>query len=190
MKTRVMVLLFIWRHVLWCYCSYEDTCYGVIVQMKTHVMVLLFIWRHVLWCCCSYEDTRYGVIVHMKTCVRVLLFIWRHVLGCYCSYEYTCYGVIVHMNTRVKLLLFIWTHVCLAWGDPADKSLQDQYAIDTFYRFQVMAHFHITPGFQLLVNPSNDPDNDVEGILAIRARITFWSSSEIETFLFMLYKFH
>ncbi|MCP4267604.1 MAG: carbohydrate porin, partial [Candidatus Brocadiaceae bacterium] len=61
----------------------------------------------------------------------------------------------------------------LAWGDPADKSLQDQYTVDTFYRFQYMEHIQITPGFQLMVNPSNDRDNDVETIFQIRARITF-----------------
>jgi carbohydrate-selective porin OprB len=61
----------------------------------------------------------------------------------------------------------------LAWGVPVNKSLRDQYTMETFYRFQVKQHLQITPGFQLLVNPSNDPDNDVEGIFAIRARITF-----------------
>ncbi len=61
----------------------------------------------------------------------------------------------------------------LAWGAPADKSLHDQYTMDTFYRFRVMDHIHVTPGFQLLINPSNNPDSDVDGIFAIRARITF-----------------
>jgi hypothetical protein len=61
----------------------------------------------------------------------------------------------------------------LAWGDPSDKSLQDQYTMESFYRFQAGKHFQITPGFQLIVNPSNDPDSDVKTVFQIRARITF-----------------
>jgi porin len=61
----------------------------------------------------------------------------------------------------------------LAWGAPSDKSLQDQYTMEIFYRFQVLNHIHVTPGFQLIVNPSNNPDNDVVAVFAIRARIVF-----------------
>jgi carbohydrate-selective porin OprB len=61
----------------------------------------------------------------------------------------------------------------LAWGDPSDKSLQDQYTMESFYRFQAGKHLQITPGFQLIVNPSNDPDSDVKTVFQIRARITF-----------------
>jgi hypothetical protein len=61
----------------------------------------------------------------------------------------------------------------LAWGAPSDKSLHDQYTMETFYRFQVKKHIQITPGIQLIVDPSNDPDSDVKAVFQIRARITF-----------------
>jgi len=61
----------------------------------------------------------------------------------------------------------------LAWGAPSDKSLRDQYTMESFYRFQVGKNFQITPGFQLIVDPSNDPDSDVKAIFQIRARIVF-----------------
>jgi hypothetical protein len=61
----------------------------------------------------------------------------------------------------------------LAWGAPSDKSLQDQYTMESFYRFQVKKHIQITPGIQLIVDPSNDPDSDFKAVFQIRARITF-----------------
>jgi len=61
----------------------------------------------------------------------------------------------------------------LAWGAPSDKSLRDQYTMESFYRFQAGKNFQITPGFQLIVNPSNDPDSDVKAVFQIRARIVF-----------------
>jgi hypothetical protein len=61
----------------------------------------------------------------------------------------------------------------LAWGAPANKSLHDQYTMETFYRFQVKKHLQITPGIQLIANPSNDPDSDFKAVFQIRARIVF-----------------
>jgi len=45
--------------------------------------------------------------------------------------------------------------------------------MESFYRFQAGGNIQITPGFQLIVNPSNDPDSDVKAVFQIRARITF-----------------
>ncbi|MCP4258463.1 MAG: carbohydrate porin [Planctomycetes bacterium] len=61
----------------------------------------------------------------------------------------------------------------LAWGAPVNKSLWDQYTMESFYRFQVKKHLQITPGIQLIANPSNDPDSDFKAVFQIRARITF-----------------
>ena len=61
----------------------------------------------------------------------------------------------------------------LAWGAPSDKSLRDQYTMESFYRFQAGKNLQITPGFQFIVNPSNDPDSDFKAVFQIRARIVF-----------------
>jgi hypothetical protein len=59
-----------------------------------------------------------------------------------------------------------------AWGQPSDDDLRDQYAIELFYRLQVSPDNQFTVGYQVILDPSNDPDSDVVGVFEMRWRIS------------------
>ena len=61
----------------------------------------------------------------------------------------------------------------LSWGRPRDGPRRDQYALETFYRFHLTEHTHLTPDIQLIVNPSNAPDWSTVWIFGIRLRTLF-----------------
>jgi hypothetical protein len=56
------------------------------------------------------------------------------------------------------------------WGRPSDHDLRDQFGGELFYRLQVSPDNQITVGYQLIVNPSNQPNDDVVGVFEIRWR--------------------
>ena len=60
-----------------------------------------------------------------------------------------------------------------SWGKPSDHDLDDQYALETFYRLQVSGDNQFTVGYQVIINPSLEPDDDIVGVLELRWRITF-----------------
>jgi hypothetical protein len=58
-----------------------------------------------------------------------------------------------------------------AWGKPSDGSLDDQYSAEVFYRLQVSPDNQLTVGYQLIFEPTFDPDRDVVGVFEVRWRI-------------------
>lgn len=60
-----------------------------------------------------------------------------------------------------------------AWGEPQDSSLRDQYVTEVFYRVQLTPNIQLTPGYQVIINPSENPDDDVIGVFEIRFRLFF-----------------
>ncbi len=63
--------------------------------------------------------------------------------------------------------------VGFAWGKPTDTSLRDQMAAEGFYRLQWSPAIQVTADAQLIINPSNAPDQDVIAVFGVRLRITF-----------------
>ena len=59
----------------------------------------------------------------------------------------------------------------LAWGQPEDRSLRNQYVAELFYRIQLTQYIQLTPDFQLIAEPSRNRDNDTTGVLGLRMRI-------------------
>lgn len=63
----------------------------------------------------------------------------------------------------------------LNWGKPNSDTfgsgLDDQFAGEFFYRLNVTETFAMTPSAQLVVNPALNPDEDVIGVLGLRARL-------------------
>ncbi|MDJ0974152.1 MAG: carbohydrate porin [Planctomycetota bacterium] len=59
----------------------------------------------------------------------------------------------------------------LSWGRPFGDDVNDEYVSEIFYRFQVTKELAITPSLQLLVNPTNNPDEDVVGLFGLRIRL-------------------
>jgi porin len=63
------------------------------------------------------------------------------------------------------------TGVAVAWGQPENRSLRNQYVAELFYRVQLTQHIQVTPDLQLIVEPSRNRDNDTIGVLGLRMRI-------------------
>ena len=65
----------------------------------------------------------------------------------------------------------------LNWGRPNralfGAKLNDQYAAEVYYRWQVADEIAITPSVQLLVNPPLNPDQDQVWVAGVRARVAF-----------------
>ena len=61
------------------------------------------------------------------------------------------------------------------WGKPNDAlfgtDLDDQYALEVYYRLQVTKELAITPDVQLLINPALNPDKDTIWVFGLRARL-------------------
>ncbi len=60
-----------------------------------------------------------------------------------------------------------------AWGEPQDRALRDQYVTEVFYRIQFTPNIQLTPGFQVIINPSENPDDDLIGVFEVRFRLAF-----------------
>jgi porin len=56
------------------------------------------------------------------------------------------------------------------WSDPANHELDDQSQIDAYYRVQVTPEIQFGPTFQLIFDPSRNPDEDTVYVWGIRAR--------------------
>ena len=61
----------------------------------------------------------------------------------------------------------------LGWGEPTDRKKRDQYVFETFYRFQLTRDTQLTPDLQLIVNPADNPRQDVIAVGGIRLRTLF-----------------
>ena len=65
----------------------------------------------------------------------------------------------------------------LNWGQPNDAlfgtDLDDQYATEVYYRWQVADEIAITPSVQLLIDPALNPEDDTLWVFGLRARLAF-----------------
>ena len=63
----------------------------------------------------------------------------------------------------------------LNWNRPSDTAvgpdLDDQYAVEAFYRIQLTRRFAVTPDVQLIVDPALNPDESSIGVIGLRARL-------------------
>jgi porin len=60
------------------------------------------------------------------------------------------------------------------WGEPSNSfgmGLDDQYAVEAFYRLQLSDETALTTDVQLLLDPALNPENDSIWVLGLRARI-------------------
>jgi carbohydrate-selective porin OprB len=61
----------------------------------------------------------------------------------------------------------------LAWGEASDTASRDQYVMELYYRHQFTPKVQLTPGFQVIVDPPLNPDDDVIGVFEFRVRVVF-----------------
>jgi porin len=58
-----------------------------------------------------------------------------------------------------------------SWGQPSTPGLRSQYATEIFYRLQASPDVQCTIGYQLIIDPSNNPGENVVGVFELRWRI-------------------
>ncbi len=63
--------------------------------------------------------------------------------------------------------------VGLSWGDAEDGDLPDQFVGEVFYRLQATGKVQVTPGVQVIVDPSRNEEDDVVGVFSLRVRVVF-----------------
>jgi len=72
-------------------------------------------------------------------------------------------GIFGQANDRVG--------VGYTWSDPADRTLQDQSAIDAYYRLQLTPEIEVGPTLEVIFDPVRNPDEDTVFVWGLRARI-------------------
>lgn len=60
-----------------------------------------------------------------------------------------------------------------SWGQPTDRTLQDQYVLEAFYRLQVTPHTNLSPDLQVIFDPSENPSEDKIIVGSARLRTLF-----------------
>ena len=61
----------------------------------------------------------------------------------------------------------------MTWTDPADGALDEQKAIDAYYRIHVTPEIAISPTLQVIFDPVRNPDEDEIVVGGIRTRLEF-----------------
>jgi len=65
----------------------------------------------------------------------------------------------------------------LNWSRPNQeiygKTDDDQYTVETYYRFQILKQLQIVPDIQLILNPAFNPDENRQWIFSLRTRLVF-----------------
>ena len=56
------------------------------------------------------------------------------------------------------------------WSDPADRTLDDQGAIDAYYRVQLTPEIQVGPTLEIIFDPVRNPDEDTVYVWGFRAR--------------------
>jgi porin len=59
----------------------------------------------------------------------------------------------------------------LTWSNPSNTTLDDQGAIDMFYRIQISRRLSVSPVLHFIIDPVNNPDEDEIIVLGIRTLI-------------------
>ena len=63
--------------------------------------------------------------------------------------------------------------LAMSWQDPSDRSRRDQYVLETFYRFYITPHTHLTPDIQVIVDPANAPTKNSVTVFGLRLRTLY-----------------
>ena len=60
-----------------------------------------------------------------------------------------------------------------SWQTPADQTLRNQFVFETFYRFYITPHTHLTPDIQVVVDPANAPTKNAVTVFGLRLRTLY-----------------
>ena len=59
------------------------------------------------------------------------------------------------------------------WQDPSDNTRQDDYGMETFWRFQLTENIQITPDLQVYFDPSQSVSSDAQAAFGLRVGLYF-----------------
>ena len=76
------------------------------------------------------------------------------------------------MESNARTSFLSPTGVAVAWGEPSDRDLRDQFMVEGFYRLQLTPAIQLTPDVQFIINPSNAPSEDHVWVVGVRLRIS------------------
>lgn len=65
------------------------------------------------------------------------------------------------------------TGLAAAYSSPTNDTWDDEKIVEAFHRWQLTAHTQFSVSAQAIIDPSNNPDQDVIGAFAARIRIAF-----------------
>jgi porin len=57
------------------------------------------------------------------------------------------------------------------WGEPFGDDVREQYGVEAYYRLQLTREITVTPDFQYIKDPSNNPNEDFTVIFGVRLRV-------------------
>jgi porin len=63
--------------------------------------------------------------------------------------------------------------VGFSWGRPSDDLLEDQSAVEIFYRIHVLQTMALTPSVQAVIDPALNPDENLIFVFGARLRLAF-----------------
>ena len=63
--------------------------------------------------------------------------------------------------------------VAASWQSPSNRILREQYVVETFYRFYLTPHTHLSPDIQVVIDPANAPTKDAVMVFGLRLRTLF-----------------
>ena len=61
----------------------------------------------------------------------------------------------------------------VAWEEPSNGTLCDQFVVETFYRFYITPHTHLTPDIQVIIDPANAPSKEAVTVFGLRLRTLY-----------------
>lgn len=66
-----------------------------------------------------------------------------------------------------------WLGLGFIWQDPSDNTRQDDYGMETFWRFQLTENIQITPDLQVYFDPSQSVSSDAQAAFGLRVGMYF-----------------
>jgi carbohydrate-selective porin OprB len=60
-----------------------------------------------------------------------------------------------------------------SWAQPFNENLRSQYGVESYWKILLLPNLWVTPGVQLIFDPSFNPQQDDVAVLQIKARLFF-----------------
>lgn len=86
--------------------------------------------------------------------------------------ENTFYKKDVQVGHGLRFRNYDMLGTSVSWNEPNIDGVKDQYTAEVFYRFNLSAHFEVTPSAQFIKNPTFNPNQEDLFYFGLRGRVT------------------